>query len=60
MKDNLIYNLPDLAISLAQSHLDGSKLENTLLDLVRKSVEAFEDQTGRALDLRLIGPEFRL
>ena len=54
MKENLIYNLLELAISLAQSHLDGSKLENTLADLVTKSIEAFEDQTGKAFDPQML------
>ena len=60
MNENLIYNLLDLAISLTQSHLDGSRLENTLLDLVRKSIAAFEDQTGKMLDFRMIGPEYAI
>jgi hypothetical protein len=60
MKENLIYELLDLAVSLAQSQLDGSKLENTLLDLVRKSMEAFEDQTGKALDPQTLQPQSAL
>jgi hypothetical protein len=60
MNENMIYNLLDLAISLAQSHLDGSDLEQTLFELAQKSKEAFEEQTGMPLDQRMIGPEFAL
>jgi hypothetical protein len=60
MKENLIYELLDLAVSLAQSQLDGSTLENTLLDLVRKSIEAFEDQTGKVLDPHTLLPQAAL
>jgi hypothetical protein len=58
--NNLIYNLVELAISLAQSHLDGSELENTLIDLVHKSIEAFEDLTGKTLDPDTLLPETTL
>ena len=60
MNENLIYNLLDLAISLAQSHLEGSDLENTLFELVQKSKEAFEEQTGMPLDPRMLRSQFAL
>ena len=60
-EDNkLIYNLLELAISLAQSHLDGSELEDTLIDLVHKSIEAFQDLTGKTLDPDTLLPETTL
>jgi hypothetical protein len=55
MNVGLIYQLVELAISLAQSELDGSTMERTLMDLIQKGVEAYQEQTGKALDPRTVG-----
>jgi hypothetical protein len=57
MKPNLIYELVELAISLAQAHLDSGDLEDTLLDMIHKAAQAYQDQTGEKLNLDLIGAE---
>ena len=38
MNVNLIYQLVELAISLAQNELDGSTMESTLIDIIQKGV----------------------
>jgi hypothetical protein len=55
MNAGLIYQLVELAISLAQNELDGSTMESTLLDITKKGVQAYQEQTGKALDPRLVG-----
>jgi hypothetical protein len=60
MNENLIYNLLDLAISLAQSHLEGSDLENTLFELAQKIKEAIEELTGMPFDPQRIGAQFAI
>ena len=49
MRPNLIFDLVELAISLAQSHLNDEDVEGTLLDIVQKGVRAYEEQTGERL-----------
>ena len=60
MKANLILEFVDLAISLIQTHLDSQEAEQTLMDILQKAFEAYEDHTGETLDPRLIGAESRL
>ena len=60
MKANLILEFVDLAISLIQTHLDSQEAEQTLVDILQKAVQAYEDHTGETLDPRLIGAESRL
>ena len=50
MNPNLIVNLVDLAIALAQSQLDSGDAKQALLGIVRKGVRAYEDHTGKPLD----------
>ena len=60
MKANLILEFVDLAISLIQTHLDSQEAEQTLMDILHKAVQAYEDHTGETLDPRLIAAESRL
>ena len=57
MNPNLIFQLIDNAISLAQSQLDSGDVANTLLGVIRRSVQAYESHTGKTLDPLLIKPE---
>jgi hypothetical protein len=50
MNSDLIFELVELAISLAHTHLDSGDVEQTLLDIVHKGVQAYEDHTGEELD----------
>ena len=54
---SLIAQLIQIAISLAKTQLDGSNVELALLDIARSGVQAYEDHTGKPIDLRLIKPE---
>ena len=56
MTPNLIYQLLDLAIALVRA-IPRANIERTLLDIVQKSVAAYEEQTGKPLDPRLITVE---
>jgi hypothetical protein len=57
MNRNLVYQLVELAINLAQCELDSGDVEKALWTVVVKSVEAYEDHTGQPLDLNMIRPE---
>jgi hypothetical protein len=62
MSVSLILQLVDVAIALAQSQTDGTaqqgaNVTNTLLVIIRKSVQAYEDHTGKPLDPLLIRAE---
>ena len=48
MNPNLIVNLVDLAIALAQSQLDSGDAKQALLGIVPKSIRAYKNHTGRA------------
>jgi len=54
MTINVIYQLVEVALSLAQSELEGPELERTLLDIIQKGVEAYQEQKGEPLDPRLV------
>jgi len=60
MKPNLIFDLVELAVSLAQSQLDGTDVERTLLDIIEKGVQAYEDHTGEVLDPALVGMQLAI
>ncbi len=57
MTPNLIIELVQLAISLADTHLDGGDVAHILLGIVQKGVQAYEEQTGRTLNPALIRAE---
>jgi hypothetical protein len=60
MKPELIFGLVDLAVSLAQTQLDSGDIAPTLLSIARRAVGAYQNQTGKTLDPRLIAVEARL
>ena len=57
MNPNLVFQLVEVAISLAQSQVDTGKVANTLLGIIQKSVIAYESHTGETLDPALIRAE---
>jgi hypothetical protein len=57
MDPNMITELIQLAISLANTHVAGRDVARILLEIIRKGVQAYEDQTGEALNPALIRPE---
>lgn len=50
MNTDLVLQLVELAIALAQSQLEGGELSHTLLDIIQKGVQAYEQHTGELLD----------
>ncbi len=57
MNPTLIAQLVDLAISLTKTLLHGKEIRDTLLDIIRTGVQAYEEHTGQPLDLNLIRSE---
>ena len=57
MNPKLIVDLLQLATALADTHQAGQDVAHILLDMVRKSVQAYEDQTGETLNPALIRGE---
>jgi hypothetical protein len=55
--EDLIFELVELAISLAHAELDSEGVEPMLLDIIQKAVQAYEDHTGEKLDPFLIEAE---
>ena len=65
MNPNLIMQILQLALSLAQAQLTGKPAQDlsiakTLLEIVQKGAQAYQLQTGRPLDVSLIKPEAEL
>jgi hypothetical protein len=60
MSSNLIVDLVELAISIAENQFYGEDLNNTLLDIVYKGAEAFESNSGHTLNVSLIQEELPL
>jgi hypothetical protein len=62
MNTTLILEILKLALSLAQTQIKGSASENLaidkiLLEIVQKGAEAYQQNTGEALNPSLIRPE---
>jgi hypothetical protein len=62
MNTNLIIQILQLALSLAQAQLTGKPaqeiaIDKVLLEIVQKGAEAYRLQTGQPLDVSLIKPE---
>jgi hypothetical protein len=60
MSENLIFQLVELAVNLAQTQLDSGNAERALVAVVGKAIEAYEDHTGEPINLSLIRAEARL
>jgi hypothetical protein len=57
MNANLIVQLIDLAIAVAQSQLNPDQAAGALLTIVQRAVAAYEANTGQPINLALIKPE---
>jgi hypothetical protein len=62
MNTGLIFDILKLALSLAEAQMKGTApqnlaLDETLLEIVQKGAEAYQQHTGEALDLSLIKAE---
>jgi hypothetical protein len=58
---DLAYEISGLAQCIeAQYGHDDRAVEHTLLEIIQKGVQAYEDYTGKELDPRLIRPEDEL
>jgi hypothetical protein len=60
--ENLIVELADIAISLAQSLGDGTipgdaAVAKTLLDIVERGIEVYNEHSGEPISLNQIRPE---
>jgi hypothetical protein len=54
---NIVYQLVELAINLAQCELDSGDVEKALVAVIRKGMQAYYDHTGEPLNLSLISAE---
>jgi hypothetical protein len=57
MNPNLILQLIEVAIALAQSQLAPGDAASTLAGIVQRAVSAYEANTGQPMDLSLLKPE---
>lgn len=57
MNANLILQIVQLVIALAQSQLDSGEAARVMLGIVQGGVQAYETATGAPLDLNLIKAE---
>jgi len=62
MNPALVFNIAELALSLAKSQLPGKTqhdvpVADTLLDIVRKGAQAYQQHTGEPLNPLLIRAE---
>jgi hypothetical protein len=62
MNTTLVFEILQLAVGLAQSHVSGRAgdklaVAQTLVDIVQKGTEAYQQHTGRPLDPTLIKAE---
>ena len=55
--NNLILRLVQIAISLAQTQVNGDDIRKSLLGVIQQGVQAYEDHTGEHVDIRLIRSE---
>jgi hypothetical protein len=57
MNAQLVLQLVQVAISLAQSQLNSKDAASALLRIVQRASQAYEAQTGQPINLELIKPE---
>jgi hypothetical protein len=50
MSPNIVYQLVELAINVAQCELDSGDVEKALLAVIKKGMEAYEDHTGEPVN----------
>jgi len=52
-----ILELVEIAVSLAESQFSGTELARTLFDIVHRGVNAYEENTGKSLNVGLVEAE---
>jgi hypothetical protein len=52
-----ILQLVEIALSMAEAQLSGTELAQTLLDIARRGIEAYQDHTGGILNPGMIDAE---
>ena len=62
MNADVVFEIVNLAVSLAQTHTTGkaqqdATLAGILLQIIAKAIQAYHDHTGETLDPSLIKPE---
>ena len=57
MNPDLVYDLLDLATTLAARQVGGSDLDQILIQIVKKAFEAYEDHADQPMDLAAIQAE---
>jgi hypothetical protein len=62
MNPNVVWEIADLALTLAKTQASGTVQQDavlaaTLLQIIEKAVQAYQDHTGEPLDPSLIRPE---
>jgi hypothetical protein len=57
MNANLVLNLLDLAVTLTKSHLEGSDIEESIVEVIHAAGKIYEDHTGQPINISLIQPE---
>ena len=60
MNPTLIFELVELAITLAQAHMESDDVKDTLVDIITKAVQAYHEHTGEPLDPQMVGIESTL
>jgi hypothetical protein len=60
MKPTLVFELVELAIALAQAHMDSGDVKDTLVEIVTKGVLAYKEHTGEPMDPQMVGMEVTL
>lgn len=50
MNTDIILELVDTAVALAQDQFSGSELTRTLRDIIQRGVDAYDEHTGETLD----------
>jgi hypothetical protein len=57
MDVEVILELIDIAVSLAQAQFSGTELEQTLMDIVNHSLDAYNTHAGQTMELGLVTAE---
>jgi hypothetical protein len=52
-----ILELVEIAVGLAESQFSGKDLAHTLLDIVQRGADAYEENTGKSLNVGLVEAE---
>jgi hypothetical protein len=60
MNPRLIFELVELAITLAQAHMESEDLKDTLIEIVTKGALAYKEHTGEPMDPQMVGMEATL